>query len=351
MIEVSIFGAAGLTGRELLTWLRHHPSARPVFLTSDQHAGRSVAQVFPELSEYNNLHFSRHEDTPPTGSLVFLATPNQTSMDLAPALLERGHKVIDLSGAFRIPEQPLFERFYGIEHTCFSLVSEAVYGMPELFREQIRNAQFISNPGCYPTGSIIPLHFLKEAGGRIRQVIVDAKSGVSGAGGRTEDAGFAFQNVYENFRAYKVLKHQHTPEIQIYGADGPRFQSPDEAKNTPILVFTPHLLPIYRGILSTIFVEWEESPSSDPATSLKGRSTSEPFVRYLESPEAVELKKTQHTNFVDFSARSMGHITMIVSAIDNLVKGAAGQAIQNMNLMEGLPETEGLLARTEVMAH
>ncbi|MCB1139508.1 MAG: N-acetyl-gamma-glutamyl-phosphate reductase [Leptospiraceae bacterium] len=346
MIPISIFGAGGLTGRELLTWLRHHPEARPVFITSDQHAGLAVPDVFPELPEYNDLKFSRHAEPCPEGSVAFLATPNATSLDLAPVLLEKGHHVIDLSGSFRIPEKELFEKFYGLQHSAFDLMDRAVYGMPEIYREKIKNAAFVSNPGCYPTGSILPLHFLGDYRDRVRQVIIDAKSGVSGAGGRTEDAGFSFQKVYENFRAYKVLKHQHTPEIQIHARQGlDRFRGPEENIDGPILLFTPHLLPIYRGILSTIVIEWKEEAPADLQEHMAKAISEEPFLRLLDSPEKVELNRVQNTNFVDLGLRSMGSITIIVSAIDNLVKGAAGQAIQNMNLMCGLDERTGLLAR------
>ncbi len=346
MIPVSIFGGAGLTGRELLTWLRHHPEARPVFVTSDQHAGATVEQVFPEISEFPDLKFSRHSDPCPSDSVAFLATPNKTSMELVPELLAKGLRVLDLSGSFRIPDKDLFEEYYGLQHSAFSTMDQAVYGMPELFRDQIKDARFISNPGCYPTGSILPLYLLGERRSQIRQVIIDAKSGVSGAGGRTEDSGFAFQNVYENFRAYKVLKHQHTPEIQIYSLAGmQRFRSPEEAGDAPSLVFTPHLLPIYRGILSSIVVEWKENAPADLDHELKAATAGESFLRFLDTPEQVELRRVQHTNFVDFGIRTLGNITIIVSAIDNLVKGAAGQAIQNMNIMCGLDETAGLLDR------
>lgn len=344
MIPVSIFGGAGLTGRELLTWLRHHPQARPVFVTSDQHAGSTVEQVFPEITEFPDLKFSRHSDLCPAESVAFLATPNKTSMDLVPRLLDQGLKVIDLSGSFRIPDKELFEQYYGLEHSSFSTINEAVYGMPELFRDQIKTARFVSNPGCYPTGSILPLFFLGEYRKDVRQVIVDAKSGVSGAGGRTEDSGFAFQNVYENFRAYKVLKHQHTPEIQIYSRkDMERFRSPEESANSPALVFTPHLLPMYRGILSTIAIEWKSSAPADLDQIYREAASREPFLRFLDTPEQVDLRRVQHTNFLDFGVRTMGNISIVVSAIDNLVKGAAGQAIQNMNLMLGLDERAGLL--------
>ncbi|MBU43125.1 MAG: N-acetyl-gamma-glutamyl-phosphate reductase [Spirochaetaceae bacterium] len=345
MIPVSIFGAGGLTGRELLTWLRHHPQARPVFVTSDQHAGKSVSEIFPELPEYQELRFSKHTDPCPADSLCFLATPNKTSMDMVPALLEKGHRVIDLSGSFRIPEKSLFEQYYGLEHTCHDLMKEVVYGMPELFRDQIKGARAVANPGCYPTGSILPLFLMGEHRNQIRSVIIDAKSGVSGAGGRTEDSGFAFQNVYENFRAYKILKHQHTPEIQIYAMQGiNRFRSPDEGSDAPPLVFTPHLLPLYRGILSSIVIEWQDAPPRNLSQQLQASADNEPFLRFYETPEEVELRKVQNTNFVDFSVRSLGNISIVVSAIDNLVKGAAGQAIQNMNLMYNLAETSGLLA-------
>ncbi len=179
---------------------------------------------------------------------------------------------------------------------------------------------------------------------RLRSEVIDAKTGVSGAGGRTEDGGFLFHKVYENFRAYKILSHQHQPEIEEYAAAG----LPGSEKHTarvPV-VFTPHLLPLYRGILSTIVLIWDGPAPADLADRFRERCAAEPFLRFCETPEAVELSRVQNTNYVDLGLRSDGATTVIVSAIDILVKGAAGQAIQNLNLMLGLPETAGLLGQS-----
>ncbi len=341
-IDVAILGAGGLTGRELLRWMLRHPHLRPVHITSDQYAGQPVSSVFAELDEpvYNSLHFSRHSDPLPPDVPVFLATPNRESAELAPRFCEEGRAVVDLSGSFRLHDSSVFESVYGFSHPNFEWTSKAVFGFPELFRDEIRSAhkegRILANPGCYPTsvlGALSPLASQLQASSCI---VVDSKSGVSGAGGRVENSGFSFGGVYENFRSYKILKHQHEPEIVEHLGRAGQF--------TPDLVFTPHLLPVFRGILSTIVIVWNQAP--DPAmleTQMQDFCNREPFLRYRPTPEAVELKHVQNTNFIDIGMRSRGNKTVIVSAVDNLVKGAAGQAIQNMNLMLGLPETTGLL--------
>ena len=244
---------------------------------------------------------------------------------------------MDLSGSFRLHDRARWEQSYGLQHTAFELVERAVFGLPELFRDRIRTASLVSNPGCYATGAILPIALLGDLRTEISSIVVDAKSGVSGAGGRTEDAGFAFGSVYENFRAYKVLRHQHEPEIQEYSETG---------LNGGLgfrIVFTPHLLPIFRGILSTIVIHWKSRPDPERVLSqFKQATASEPFLRFRETPEDITLSRVQLTNFVDFAVRTEDNVSVIVSAVDNLVKGAAGQAIQNMNLMAGLDETLGL---------
>ena len=342
VIDVAIIGAGGLTGRELLRWMLHHPNLRPVHITSDQYVGRSVSEVFGNLDEPvdQNLKFSGHSNTVPAGLPVFLATPNQESAKLAPAFRKEGRAVVDLSGSFRINDANIFESVYGFRHPNFEWAKTAVFGLPELFRDSIQTAhhesKILANPGCYPTGTLAALIPLKHLLKKSRHIIVDAKSGVSGAGGRVEDAGFSFGGVYENFRAYKILKHQHEPEIVQYAGQIGNF--------TPDLVFTPHLLPIFRGILSTVVIIWDDSVNADEVTeAAKAFCEHETFFRFCANPEAVELKNVQNTNYVDIGLRSRGNKTVIVTAIDNLVKGAAGQAIQNMNLMLDLSETSGLL--------
>ncbi|MDH5655974.1 MAG: N-acetyl-gamma-glutamyl-phosphate reductase, partial [Spirochaetia bacterium] len=247
-----------------------------------------------------------------------------------------GHKIVDLSGAYRLHNQEIFEKHYGLKHTSFELMKEAVFGMPEIFREQIKHASLIANPGCYPTAAILPLFLIKKWIGEAASITVNAGSGVSGAGGRTEDAGFSFNSVYENFRAYKILRHQHEPEIREYSL------SESQKKEIP-LVFTPHLLPLFRGILSTTVIHWKEKTPDGLKEALKDASAKEAFIRTMDEPEEVQLLRVQKTNFADMGIRSTDKSTVIVSAIDNLQKGAAGQAVQNMNLICGINETEGLL--------
>ncbi len=332
---VAILGAGGLTGRELLTLLARHPHLEPVHITSNQHAGTSLGEVFPTLEGSFDLVFRTHDHPLPPGVPLFLAVPNQTSLELVPSLLQAGHRVVDLSGAYRLHNQEVFEQFYQLKHTSFELMEEAVFGMPELFRSRLPEARLVSNPGCYATASILPLHILGEHRKSLAFLSIDAKSGVSGAGGRTEDAGFSFNSVHENFRAYKILKHQHQPEIEEYGLG--------ELGSTLPLVFTPHLLPLYRGILTTIVLLWKGEAPANLKESLRQALKKEPFLRFREEPEEVEIAKVAGTNYVDVALRSQGNTTVLVSALDNLGKGAAGQAIQNLKLMLGYPETTGLL--------
>jgi len=335
MIDVAIIGAGGFTGKELLTLLATHPSIRPVHITSNQHAGKPIGEIFPSLDGKLNLTFQQHEAPLPERIPVFLAVPNDTSLALVPKLFEQGHPVVDLSGAYRLHNRGEFETHYGLTHTSFQLMEHTVYGLPELFREKVRTARLVANPGCFPTGAILPIALLGETRDRIASISVDAKSGVSGAGGRTEDAGFSFNSVYENFRAYKVLKHQHAPEIVEYATGDDRSPLP--------IVFIPHLLPLFRGILSTIVIRWNGEAPTDLKERFRDIAESEPFIRFRNEPEEIHLSSVQHTNFIDISLRTESDVTVIVSAIDNLIKGAAGQAIQNMNLMLGLEETAGLI--------
>lgn len=337
MAEISILGAGGLTGKELLSLLSHQSEHEVVHITSDKLAGKTLSEVFPEIPFPKNLTFHKHEDSVPKKSLVVLAVPNEVSVESAPKFLDAGHKVIDLSGVYRLHDQEILEKAYKLKHTKFSYVDKAVFGIPEIFRDKLKNADFVSNPGCFSTSVILPVYLLNELRKNLRpRIVADSKSGVSGAGGRTEDVGFSYTGVYENFRAYKVLGHQHEPEIKEYVYANSGLSEPE-------VIFTPHLLPVYRGILSTIVLEFDSAPTQDPIEVLKNSSQNEPFIRILKTPEEIELKKIQHTNFLDISVRSRGNTLVVVSALDNLVKGAAGQALQNINLMTGVVETVGLL--------
>ncbi|MBM9501755.1 N-acetyl-gamma-glutamyl-phosphate reductase [Leptospira sp. 201903071] len=337
MAEISILGAGGFTGKELLSLLSHQSEHEVVHITSDKLAGKTLSEVFPEIPFPKNLTFHKHEDAVPRKSLVVLAVPNEVSIESAPKFLDAGHKVIDLSGVYRLHNQEILEKSYKLKHTKFSYVDKAVFGIPEIFREKIAGADFVSNPGCFSTSVILPVFLLNELRKNLKpRIVADSKSGVSGAGGRTEDAGFSYTGVYENFRAYKILTHQHEPEIQEYIFANSGLKEPE-------VLFVPHLLPVFRGILSTIFLELEKEPALDPMQVLLNSSKNEPFVRILKTPEEVELRKVQNTNFLDISIRRRGNTLVVVSALDNLVKGAAGQALQNINLMTGIKETVGLL--------
>ncbi|MCC5814083.1 MAG: N-acetyl-gamma-glutamyl-phosphate reductase [Leptospira sp.] len=348
MNAISIIGAGGLTGRELLKLLNHHPEFEVVHITSNQLAGKRYQESYPMDRFHKELVFQKHESSIPKGSTVVLATPNEVSLEMAPKLLDAGHKVIDLSGAYRLHDQEIFEKAYKLKHTHWDRMNSVVFGIPELYREKIKNSQFVSNPGCYSTASLLPVRLLDSncnpnAKGIFSDInstlVIDAKSGVSGAGGRTEDVGFSFTNTYENFRAYKILSHQHEPEIREYGLG-----IYENGRKDLDLIFTPHLLPIYRGILATIYIQ---TKSADIANSiplaLEQACESEIFLRYKNTPELVEIKNVQNTNYLDLSARVRGNNCVIVSALDNLLKGAAGQALQNLNLMHGLEEEMGLL--------
>jgi N-acetyl-gamma-glutamyl-phosphate reductase len=360
--DVSILGAGGFTGRELLKILAQHPHMRPAHITSDKYAGKPISEVFPDLADLykgsSDIMFSKNDAEIPAKSPVFLAVPNDTSLKLVPSLLSKGHKTVDLSGSYRLHNKSVFEKYYKLNHDSWNIMKHAVYGLPEIFRADHAHTDLISNPGCYTTSAILPLYFLGEERKKIQAVSVASGSGVSGAGGRVEDGGFSFQSVHENYRAYKILSHQHQPEIEEYGfyginskypAPADLFSDSDEKGedlwngHPPVpFNFTPHLLPLYRGILTTTTVFWKEPPA-DLTQRFRGIADTEPFIRFYNTPEEVELSKVQNTNFLDIGLRTEGLITVMVSALDNLRKGAAGQAVQNMNLLLGFPETSGLL--------
>jgi N-acetyl-gamma-glutamyl-phosphate reductase len=272
---------------------------------------------------------------------VILATPAEYSVAAAPSLLERGIKVIDISGAFRLKDPAEYPLFYNFQHPAPHLLATAAYGLPELFRSEIPGASLIANPGCYPTGAVLAMApFLKGQFLDDGPVIFDAASGTTGAGRKgTEEMSFA--EVDEDFRAYRVLKHQHTPEIaqSLFSCRGARVP----------MTFTAHLLPAKRGLLTTAYARLRENRSTvELVQAAREFYRSEPFVTVLGSPEEVNLRSVVGTNrcLLGIASQSEGYDPrrlVVVSAIDNLVKGAAGQAIQNLNMMMGWPETEGLL--------
>jgi N-acetyl-gamma-glutamyl-phosphate reductase len=269
-------------------------------------------------------------------ALVFLATPADVSMELAPAMLQAGAKVVDLSGAFRLRDAATYSRWYNEDHTAPGLLAEAVYGLPEFCRERIAGARLISNPGCYPTAANLALQPLVARGviDRSAGIVCDAKSGVSGAG-RKPSLKTSFCEVTENLTAYSVLDHRHVPEILMVSGIA-------EAE----LSFTAQLLPIHRGILETIYFRSHSLSSAAELLEIYGRRyQNEPFVRLYAPGAFPDIRSVDHTNFCDIGVKfdpATGR-AVVVTVIDNLVKGAAGQAIQNMNLMLGIGETEGLL--------
>lgn len=331
-LKAGIVGASGFTGIELGKLLARHPNVQLQFLTSDRWVGESVAA---RLGVASGLKFVANDAALASRcDVVFLATPAETSLKLAPKLLEGGARVVDLSGAFRLKDAALYPKFYALTHDAPAALAEAIYGLPELFRAQIPKARLLANPGCYPTAvalALAPLMRLVDP----QSLVVNASSGVSGAGRKaTED--YSFMEIDDDYRAYKTLKHQHTPEIA---------QTLSAVAGTPAaLVFTPHLLPVKRGILATAVATLKPGVTAAQVTSAFADAyRTEPLVTLLESPDAVRLSQVVHTPRTTVGVAVEGTRVVSISAIDNLLKGAASQAVQNFNLMFGLEETKGLL--------
>lgn len=337
MIEVGIVGGTGYTGVELLRLLSRHPEVNIRAVTSRSDAGKRVDAVYPNLRGFVAVSFSEPDPDVLAGcDLVFFATPNGTAMRMAPELLARGAKVIDLAADFRLQDPAEWERWYGEAHACPELLAEAVYGLPEVNRPAIRQARLVANPGCYPTA--VQLGFLPLlAAGLIEpgQLIADAKSGVSGAG-RKAEVPMLMAEAGESFKAYGVPGHRHLPEIR---------QGLAAAAGAPVgLTFVPHLVPMIRGIHATLYGRLAGA-AGDLQTLFEQCYAGEPFVDVLPAGSHPETRNVRGANRCQIAVhRPQGGDTVVVlSAIDNLVKGAAGQAVQNMNLMCGLEETAGLL--------
>jgi N-acetyl-gamma-glutamyl-phosphate reductase len=338
--KVSIVGASGYTGVELLRLLLRHPSVKVARVTSRQLAGKPVYQVFPSLGR-SPLVFEdpRPEKLIQDSEIVFTAVPHHTAMALVPELLKGGNvKVIDLSADFRLHDSQAYESWYGAVHLAPDLLDQAVFGLPELHRDRIKKARLIANPGCYPTSVILGLApLLKQGWVEGEGIIVDSKSGVSGAG-RNLSLGSLFCEVGEAFRAYKVGgEHRHIPEME---------QELSRLARQPIRVaFTPHLVPISRGILSTIYVKPAGGFSEQGLERLYGEFYQKDcFVRLCPPGDIPDTGRVRGSNYCDIGwryDRRTGRL-IVVSAIDNLVKGAAGQAVQNMNLISGWEENLGL---------
>ncbi|MFM1892570.1 MAG: N-acetyl-gamma-glutamyl-phosphate reductase [Pseudomonadota bacterium] len=335
MIKVGIVGGTGYTGVELLRLLAGHPDVELVAITSRSEAGTAVAEMFESLRGHVDLVFSEPDPAVLSGcDLVFFATPNGTAMQLVPELLTAGVRVIDLAADFRLRDPALWEQWYGMPHACPELLAEAVYGLPELNRAAIRAARLVANPGCYPTATALGLLPLVEAGLIATDgLVADCKSGVSGAG-RGAKTAMLMGEVGESFKAYAVPGHRHLPEIrQTLGA---------VAGGDVGLVFVPHLLPMIRGIHATLYGRL--TGEADLQQLFEQRYADEPFVDVLPPGAHPETRSVRGVNHCRIAVhRPQGGDTVVVlSVIDNLTKGAAGQAVQNMNLMFGLDERTGL---------
>ena len=338
MLKVAIVGASGYTGLELARLLCRHPEVRISCVTSRQSAGQPLSAVFPSLRGLVDLVCDPMDVAAvcEKADFIFTALPHKTAMEVVPQFLAAGKKVVDLSADYRLSDRSLYEAWYQV-HTSPELLQEAVYGLPELFREQVRSARLVANPGCYPTSAALALSPLLRSGLiKTSGLIIDSKSGTSGAG-RSAKVGSLFCEVNEAFKAYGVASHRHTPEIE---------QTLTRMAGTEVCVsFTPHLLPVNRGILSTCYAELVEKKSTEELLALfRDFYAGESFVRILDRGQMPDVSYVKGSNYCDLgliSDERTGRV-IVVSVIDNLVKGAAGQAVQNMNLMAGFEETMGL---------
>jgi N-acetyl-gamma-glutamyl-phosphate reductase len=340
VIKVGIVGGTGYTGVELLRLLVQHPGAELKAITSRKEAGTPVAAMFPSLRGRLALAFSEPSVQALRGcDVVFFATPNGVAMGEARALLDGGTRLIDLSADFRLRDVAEWERWYKVKHAAPELLAEAVYGLPEMNRARIREARLVANPGCYPTATQLGFLPLVEAGlVDVEHLVADAKSGVSGAG-RKAELHLSFSEASDNFMAYNVAGHRHWPEIRQGLAQA--------AQREVGLVFIPHLTPLIRGIHATLYAR--VTREADFQDLFEKRYAGEPFVDVMPAGSHPDTRSVRAANVCRIAlhrppeSAKRSDTLVILSVIDNLVKGAAGQAVQNMNLMFGRPETEGLM--------
>jgi N-acetyl-gamma-glutamyl-phosphate reductase len=338
--RVAVVGATGYAGFELAQLLLRHPKIqKPTFYLRESSAQvKCLTEIFPHLRGWGEAPCKTFSVDAVAGSgagTVFLATPHETSLEMAPQLLNAGLRVVDLSGAFRFHDPETFARWYKLPAPPKHLAEEAVYGLPELYADELRDARLVANPGCYPTSVILGLRPLVESGwiASERGIVADCKSGATGAG-KEPKKELHFAEVDENFRAYGLFSHRHTPEV----TDHTGIANED-------VVFTTHLLPVARGILSTLYVWLAEPRTASEVESLyRAFYADRPMMRIWPTGKLPELQHVAHTNFCDigFALDSAGRRLVVVSCLDNLGKGAAGQAVQNMNLMMGIEEATGL---------
>ena len=337
MIKIGIIGANGYTGFELMKILSRHPNACLKILTSRSQKDKKIADVYPSLTALKDRVFEDADiDKLSKMDAVFSCLPHASSAQICAELYKNGVKVIDLSADFRYKDIGLYENTYKVKHPEPNLLKSSVYGLPELYREQIKNSNLVGNPGCYPTSAILPLYpLLKENIIKSTSLIIDSKSGTSGAG-KKADVDLIFSEVNESLKAYAVTTHRHASEIEEVLSLN--------TKSDVTISFTPHLLPITRGILSTIYAPLNKTVTMDDIYAVYSQYyQSEPYVKVTQ--ELPQIKWAANTNniFIGFRIDSKNNTLIIISVLDNLIKGASGQAVQNMNIMFGLPETTGLI--------
>jgi N-acetyl-gamma-glutamyl-phosphate reductase len=334
--KVAVLGASGYTGSDLLRFLLVHPYIEITHLTAEKHAGKMISDVFPHLKGFLDLELKplKSKSIPKNIDIVFAALPHGTSAQVIKELFERDIKIIDLGADFRLSSKN-YKKWYGL-HPCPELIKKAVYGITELNRDKVKKAKLVANPGCYPTSSILALApLLKNKIADAASIIIDSKSGVSGAG-RSPSLDYHYCEVNEGLRAYKIGEHRHMPEIEeaLSNYSGLKVQ----------VSFTPHLIPMDRGILSTIYVNLNKKFTTNKLIDLyEEHYQKERFVRISAEKVYPSTNQVRGSNYCDIGIRvNSNNTAVIVSVIDNLVKGASGQAVQNMNVMMGYEETTGL---------
>jgi N-acetyl-gamma-glutamyl-phosphate reductase len=348
MLKIAIAGATGYTGAELIRLLVQHPKVEIVCVTSEQSSGEPVATRLPFLKGFSDLTLEKFDAdrVAENADLIFSALSHTKAMKPVSHWINAGKKVVDLSADYRLQSVKVYEKWYSAPHQQPALLKKAVYGLPEIYRKKIAKACLIANPGCYPTGALLPLYPFLKSGvvDTAREIIIDAKSGVTGAG-RSPNEATHFPEVNEGLVAYNVGTHRHIPEIEqeiasFGGCDPARGAAPCEAK----IIFTPYLLPINRGILTTIYLPLKRKMTQDQLEEVVDEYSSEFFIRLID--HAPNLRDVRGSNFCDIAvfATPRGSTAILISAIDNLVKGASGQAIHNMNIMMGWDEQLGLTA-------
>ena len=340
--QIAIVGASGYSGEELVRLLLSHPHAELTAVTSRQYAGQTLAQIFPKFAHHpraRGLRFSepKAELLAKQAQVVFLALPHGVAAEFAVPLLQLGCQVIDLSADFRVRSAAVYKDFYAHDHPAPELLAQAVYGLPEVYRAQIKKASLIASPGCYPTSILLPTVPLLQAGlVQPAGIIADSLSGVSGAG-RKAELDYLFVECNESVRPYGIPKHRHLSEIE---------QELSVAAGMPVIIqFTPHLIPVNRGILTTLYLSPANATLDQVTACYQSAYASEPFVRLLDGKALPDTKNVVGTNVIEIAWRldpRTGRL-IVMSAEDNLVKGASGQAVQSMNLMCGFPETAGLV--------